>query len=170
MSGSFFGIGAGLKEEEGKIKISNVMAGTPSWKQGELKAGDEIQKVGQGKAEPDDITGFEVEDVVKKIRGPKGTEVRLTVKKEDGSTKVIPIIRGEISLEDVFAKSAVIKTPTGPVGYIYLPEFYADFNNSSSKRRCAEDVAIEVEKAENMPALPASSSTFATTVAARSAM
>lgn len=148
MSGTFFGIGAGLKEEDGKIKISNVMPGTPSWKQGELKAGDEIQKVGQGKAEPDDIQGFEVEDVVKKIRGPKGTEVRLTVKREDGSIKVIPIIRGEVSIEETFAKSAVIKSPSGPVGYIYLPEFYADFQHQDG-RRCAEDVAKEVQKLKN---------------------
>jgi carboxyl-terminal processing protease len=149
MSGTFFGIGAALKEDEdGKIKISNIMAGTPSWKQGELKAGDEIQKVGQGKAEPDDIQGFAVEDVVKKIRGPKGTEVRLTVKREDGSIKVIPIIRGEVSVEETFAKSAVIKSPTGPVGYIYLPEFYANFTDPNG-RRCAEDVGIEVQKLKN---------------------
>ncbi len=148
MSGTFFGIGAGLKEEDGKIKISTIMAGTPSWKQGELKANDEIQKVGQGSAEPDDIQGFEVEDVVKKIRGPKGTEVRLTVKREDGSIKVIPIIRGEVSIEETFAKSAVIKSPSGPVGYIYLPEFYADFQHTGG-RRCAEDVAAEVQKLKN---------------------
>lgn len=149
MSGSFFGIGAALKEEEGKIKITNVMAGTPSWKQGDLKAGDEIQKVGQGSAVPDDIQGFEVEDVVKKIRGPKGTEVRLTVKRVDGSIKVIPIIRGEVSIEETFAKSAIIKSLSGPVGYIYLPEFYNDFSGNGSKRKCAEDVAIEIGKLKN---------------------
>lgn len=149
MSGTFFGIGAGLREEDGKIKITNIMTGSPSWKQGELKAGDEIQKVGQGKAEPEDVQGFEVEDVVKKIRGEKGTEVRLTVKRVDGSTKVIPIIRGEVSIEETFAKSAIIKSPSGPVGYIYLPEFYADFRGTNGGRRCAEDVAIEVQKLKN---------------------
>ena len=146
MSGSFYGIGAGLSDkEEGKIKITNIMTGSPSWRQGELKAGDEIQKVGQGKAEPEDIQGFEIEDVIKKIRGDKGTEVRLTVKRVDGSIKVIPIIRGEVLIEETFAKSAIIKGANGPVGYIYLPEFYADFNHING-RRCAEDVAIEVNK------------------------
>jgi len=145
MSGTFFGIGAQLKDEDGKIKIAAIIAGSPCWKQGELKAGDEIIKVAQGNAEPVDVQGYEIEDAVKLIRGEKGTEVRLTVKKVNGATQVIPIIRGEVLLEDVFAKSAVIKSDIGPVGYIYLPEFYSDFQHING-RRCAEDVAIEVIK------------------------
>jgi carboxyl-terminal processing protease len=148
MSGTFFGIGAQLKDEEGKIKIASIIAGSPCWKQGELKAGDEIVKVAQGPAEPVDVQGYEIEDAVKLIRGEKGTEVRLTVKKVNGATQVIPIIRGEVLLEEVFAKSAIIKTDDGPVGYIYLPEFYSDFQHIDG-RRCAEDVAIEVMKLKN---------------------
>lgn len=145
MSGSFVGIGAGLKDEDGKIKITDIKPGTPAWRQGELKAGDEIQKVGQGKAEPEDIQGYEITDVIKRIRGEMGTEVRLTVKRVDGSIKVISIIRGKVDIEETFAKSAIIKGPDGPVGYIYLPEFYADFNKANG-RRCAVDVAEEVRK------------------------
>ena len=145
MSGSFVGIGAGLKDEEGKIKITDIKPGTPAARQGELKAGDEIQKVAQGAAEPEDIQGYDITDVIKKIRGEMGTEVRLTVKRVDGSMKVIPIIRGKVEIEETFAKSAIIKGSEGPVGYIYLPEFYADFNKMNG-RRCAEDVAKEVEK------------------------
>jgi carboxyl-terminal processing protease len=148
MSGSFVGIGAQLKDEDGKIKVAAILPGTPSQKQGELKAGDEILKVGQGKQEPEDIQGFEIDDVVQRIRGKKGTEVRLTVKKVDGAIKVIAITRGEVQLEETFAKSAVIQSPKGPVGYIYLPEFYADFNHLNG-RRCAEDVKIEVQKLKN---------------------
>ena len=148
MSGTFFGIGAQLKDEEGKIKVAAIITGSPSWKQGDLKAGDEIIKVGQGKEEPIDIQGFDIDDAVQKIRGKKGTEVRLTVKRVDGSTKVIPIVRGEVMLEEVFAKSAIIQSPGGPVGYIYLPEFYADFQKING-RRSAEDVAIEVQKLKN---------------------
>ncbi len=145
MSGSFFGIGASLKDEEGKTKVAAIIPGSPSWKQGELKAGDEITKVAQGTGEPLDIQGFDISDVVSKIRGKKGTEVRLTVKKVDGSVKVISIIRDEVSIEETFAKSAIFKSPGGPVGYIYLPEFYADFNHVNG-RRCADDVAREVLK------------------------
>jgi len=147
MSGSFFGIGAQLKEnpDDGKITITSIVTGSPSWKQGELKADDEIQKVAQGENTPVNVTGFELNDVVKLIRGEKGTEVRLTVKKPDGTIKVIPIIRGVVSLEETFAKSAIINSPNGRIGYVYLPEFYADFNHTSG-RRCAIDVQEEVKK------------------------
>ena len=69
------------------------MPGSPCWKQGQLKVGDLITKVAQGDKEPVDIVGMRVDDAVKLIRGKKGTEVRLTVKKPDGSIVVIPIIR-----------------------------------------------------------------------------
>lgn len=148
MSGSFFGIGARLQDKEGKIMIASIIAGSPCWKQGELKAGDEIIKVGQGDAEPVDIQGYEMDDAIKLIRGPKGTEVRLTVKSASGATKVIPIIRGEVQLEETFARSAIIKSDEGNIGYIYLPEFYAPFNETSS-RHSAEDVALEIMKLKN---------------------
>lgn len=145
MSGEFFGIGAQLKIEDDKIKIASIVPGSPSWKQGELKANDEIIKVGQGSAEPEDVQGFELEDVVQKIRGEKGTEVRLTVRRIDGSIKVIPIIRGKVALEETFAKSALINTDKGKIGYIYLSEFYSNFS-SADGRRSADDVAKEVAK------------------------
>lgn len=145
MSGEFFGIGAQLKIEDEKVKIASIIPGSPSWKQGELKANDEIIKIGQGTAEPEDVQGYELDEVVQKIRGEKGTEVRLTVRKMDGSSKVIPIIRGKVALEETFAKSAVITTPQGPVGYIYLNEFYSNFN-SADGRRSADDVGKEVAK------------------------
>lgn len=148
MSGTFFGIGARLQNDDGKIKIESVIPGSPCWKQGDLKAGDEIQKVAQGEEEPVDIQGFDIEDAVKLIRGKKGTEVRLTVKKVNGAIQVIPIIRGEVFIDEVFAKSAIINSDAGPVGYIYLPEFYSDFQHING-RRCAEDVAIEVMKLKN---------------------
>lgn len=145
MSGTFFGIGAQLKPEDGKVKVAAIISGSPSWKQGELKAGDEIQKVGQGAQEPVDVQGYDLDEVVALIRGKKGTEVRLTVKRLDGSVKVIPIIRGEVQIEETFAKSALINNPGGPIGYIYLPEFYSDFQRVNG-RRCAEDVANEIQK------------------------
>ena len=145
MSGSFSGIGAQLQQKDGKVEITAIIAGSPSWKQGELKANDEITKVAQGKDEPVDVEGWDLEDVVSKIRGPKGTEVRLTVKRADGSQRVIAITRGEVAIEETFAKSALIEGPTGPIGYITLPEFYADFRQQSG-RRSGTDVAIEVEK------------------------
>ena len=145
MSGSFFGIGAQLKTDGDKTMVAAIVTGSPSWKQGELKAGDEITKVAQGDKPPVDIQGYEINDVVKLIRGEKNTEVRLTVKKVDGSIKIVPIMRGVVQLEETFAKSAIIKGKTGNIGYIFLPEFYADFNHTSG-RRCAVDVENEVKK------------------------
>jgi carboxyl-terminal processing protease len=145
MSGRFYGIGAQLKDEDGKIKIASLVTGGPAWKSGDLKENDEIIKVAQGKEEPVDVTGYAVSDAVKLIRGAeKGTEVRLTVKKVDGSTKVIVLLRDDIKLEDTFAKSAIIKGEN-KVGYIYLPEFYADFERPNGAR-CAADVAKEIQK------------------------
>lgn len=151
LKGSFYGIGAQLKEDDGKIKISALITGGPAWKGGELKAEDEVIKVAQGKEEPVDVTGYSVTDAVKIIRGAKkGTEVRLTVRRLDGSVHVIPIIRDEIKLDDKFAKSAIINSDH-KVGYIYLPEFYVDFANPNGAK-CSDDIAKEIEKlkAENV--------------------
>jgi carboxyl-terminal processing protease len=145
MSGEFYGIGAQLQLVDDRVKISSIVPGSPCWKQGELKANDIILKVAQGDGEPEDIQGYDLEDVVQKIRGEKGTEVRLTVKHMDGSIKVIPIIRGKVALEETFAKSAIITTEKGKMGYIYLSEFYSNFN-SADGRCLAEDVAKEVAK------------------------
>lgn len=143
MSGRFFGIGASLREEDGNIKIATLLTGSPAWKSGEITAGDLIIKVAQGKEEPVDITGFMVEDAVKLIRGKKGTEVRLQIKKSDGIIKTVTLIRDEIVQDETFAKSAVINTPKGKIGFIYLPEFYADFDNPKGAR-CSDDVRKEV--------------------------
>jgi carboxyl-terminal processing protease len=107
-------------------------------------------KVAQGKDEPVDLTGYLVEDAVKIIRGSKGTEVRLTLRKQDGSVKIVPIIRDEIVQDEGFARSAIINGAKR-IGYIYLPEFYADFERPNGARS-AIDVAREVQKlkAENV--------------------
>lgn len=151
MKGSFFGIGAVIKEEDGKIKIGALQTGMPAWKSGEIKENDELLKVGQGNAEPVDVTGYAVQDAVKLIRGAeKGSTVKLTLRKIDGSIKVVALQRDDIRLDETFAKSAIIKGEH-KIGYIYLPEFYADFEKPGGAR-CSDDVAKEIEKlkAENV--------------------
>jgi carboxyl-terminal processing protease len=144
MSGQFEGIGAKLQSRDGILKVSEIIVGSPSFKQGELKAGDEIHKVAQGLAEPVDITNMDMEDAIDLIKGKKGTEVRLTVKKPDGSFKVIAIIRDVIEIEETYAKSAIINNKR-KIGYIYLPMFYADFTRNGA-HRCAADMRKELEK------------------------
>ena len=145
LSGRFYGIGAQLKDDDGSIKIAALITGSPAWKSQKVQVNDEIIKVGQGKDVPVDVRGYAVTDVVKLIRGTKGTEVRITFKKTDGSTDVVPIIRDEIVQDEQFARSAVINEPTGKIGYIFLPEFYADFERSDGNR-CSQDVANEIIK------------------------
>lgn len=145
LSGRFYGIGAQLKEDDGKIKVASLVAGGPAWKSGNIQVEDEIIKIAQSKAEPVDVTGYAVTDAVKLIRGSeKNSEVRLTLKKEDGTIKVVSLMRDVISLDETFARSAII-SGVHKIGYIYLPEFYADFERPDG-RRCAIDVAKEIEK------------------------
>ncbi|HXD76889.1 MAG TPA: carboxy terminal-processing peptidase [Puia sp.] len=145
MSGRFFGIGASLKDDDGTIKIATLLTGSPAWKSGQVNVGDAILKVGQGSQEPVDLTGFTIPDAVKIIRGTKGTEVKLTLKKTDGAIKVVSLIRDEIVQDEKFARSVIINSGKGRIGYIYLPEFYADFENSNGNR-CYIDVAKELVK------------------------
>ncbi len=146
MTGQLEGIGATLQEKDGYIKVSSIVSGSPCWKQGQLKAGDLIIKAAQGDKEPVDMAGMRVEDAVKLIRGKKGTEVRLTVKKPDNSIIVIPIIRDVIILDETFAQSAIIDKEKR-IGYIRLPGFYADFSkDKTSGRTCSDDVKKELEK------------------------
>jgi carboxyl-terminal processing protease len=146
MSGHFFGIGASLLDEDGNISIKGLVTGSPAWKSGQVSEGDIITKVAQGNQEPVDLAGYLVEDAVKLIRGTKGTEVRLTLKKKDGTIKIVSLVRDEIIQDEAtFARSAIVNSPKGKIGYIFLPEFYADFDNPKGNR-CSLDVAREVMK------------------------
>jgi len=145
MSGRFYGIGASLQYDEGNIKIASVLTGSPAWKSGDIQAGDLIVKVAQGKEDPIELTGFVVTDAVKLIRGKKGTEVKLTLRKQDGSLKTVSLIRDEIVQDETFARSAIVQENGSKIGYIFLPEFYADFDKPDGNRSYV-DVAKEVIK------------------------
>jgi carboxyl-terminal processing protease len=145
MSGKLEGIGARLQKKNDYTEISELISGGPAWRGKELEAGDVVLKVAQGDAEPVDVVGMRLDDVVKKIKGPKGTEVRLTVKRTDGSVRVISIIRDEVEMEETYARSSIVEKEGAKYGIIYLPKFYIDFENNDS-RDAAKDVAIEVEK------------------------
>lgn len=84
MRGSLEGIGALLREEDGYIKVVNIIPGSASARQGMLQAEDIILEVAQGDEDPVEITDMRLRDAVRLIRGPKGAEVRLTVKKLTG--------------------------------------------------------------------------------------
>ena len=145
MSGSFEGIGARLQKKSEGVEISELISGGPAWRGRELEAGDLILKVAQGKEEAIDITSMRLDDVVKKIKGPKGTEVRLTVKKVDGTIQIISIIRDEVETEETFAKSSIVEKDGKKFGIIYLPKFYISFDDKNN-RDAYKDVALEIER------------------------
>jgi len=146
MSGQLEGIGAQLQEKDGYIKITNIIPGGPSSLQGELMTNDLILKVKQEGGEPVEIIDWRINDAVKIIRGKKGTKVTLTVRKPDGSVKNITITRDVVVLEETYAKSLILHDQDNvKTGYIYLPTFYADFQNPRG-RFSWKDVKVEVEK------------------------
>ncbi len=150
MRGSLEGIGALLREDDGLIKVISIIPGSASARQGSLKAGDIILQVAQEGEEPVDITDMRLRDAVRLIRGPKGEAVRLTVKKTDGITEVIRIVRDVVQIEETFVKSSVIESEGGrKTGYIFIPSFYRDFEgtkNGASGRNSTDDTLKEVLK------------------------
>ena len=144
MSGQLEGIGAQLQQKDGITKVASIVPGSASYKQGQLKPGDVILKVAQGSAEPVDITDMRLDDAVILVRGKKGTEVRLTVKKPDASIVVIPLIRDIVVIEETFAQSVILNGKK-KIGYIKLPSFYADFSGNGG-HSSSRDVKKELQK------------------------
>ena len=146
MSGKLEGIGARLQRKGINTQVFKLVSGVPAWKQGELEAGDIILAVAQGNKEPLDIVGMRLDDAIKFIKGKKGTEVRLTVKKKlDGSTKIISIIRDIVELDETFVKSSIVEKNGKKYGLINLPKFYIDFDEKSY-RDSAKDMEKEIER------------------------
>ncbi len=147
MSGKLEGIGAQLQQKDDEIKVTSIVPGSPSYRNGKLKPGDIIVKVAQGSAEPVDVSEMRLDKAIQLIRGKKGTEVRLTVKKPDATFEVITLIRDVIVLEDSYAQSFMINNEK-KIGYIRLPGFYADFSGGGG-RDCAKDIKTELNKLKN---------------------
>lgn len=145
MRGTLEGIGALLQEDGEYIKVVEIIPGGAAWRQGELKPGDLILEVAQGKEEEVvDLYNMRVDEAVRYIRGKKGTEVRLTVKKPDGQIVTISIIRDIVVLEETYARQALLSPARAGgdaarrYGYIYLPSFYRDFANVNGRSAAAD--------------------------------
>lgn len=142
---SLEGIGALLRPEDGITKVASLVPGGAAQKGGQLKVNDKIVGVAQSKGEKVDVIDMDIRNVVKLIRGPQGTEVILTVKR-DGKTLHIPVIREKIQLTDRAAKSTVHEVVIAKgkaskdavkhkVGVIDLPSFYVDFSGQQENRK-----------------------------------
>lgn len=135
MSLSLEGIGAVLSSEDEYTKVVSIVPGGPADKAGQLKPGDKITSVAQGKdGKLEDVVGMRLDDVVKLIRGPKRTVVRLEIipgAAKDGSTRIYEIVRDRVKLEEQDASKKIIEVTengkTSRIGVIEIPTFYIDF-------------------------------------------
>ncbi len=137
MSLSLEGIGARLQTENDYTRVSEVIAGGPADKTKLVNVNDRIIGVAQGAdGELVDVIGWRIDDVVKLIKGPKGTTVRLQILPAEtgvtGASKVVSLVRDKIKLEDQQAKKSIINYEKNgkllKFGVITLPSFYMDFD------------------------------------------
>lgn len=143
MSGKFEGIGARLSKRDQAIKVVDIIAGGPLWRDQLMEVGDEIQLVRQEEGDAVDIRSMRLDDAIKLIKGPKGSTVHLTIKKVDGTIETIPVKRDLVVLEESYARSSVINRLDQKYGLIHLPKFYVDFK-SYKEKNAAHDVEQEV--------------------------
>ncbi len=125
------GIGAELRSDDENTKVVRLVPGGPAARQGQLKPGDKIVGIAQGKdGEVSDVIGWRLDEVVDLIRGKKNTQVKLEVQGSDSQKKQIVITRDTVKLEDQAAQKGIFEVKDGDttrkVGVIYLPTFYID--------------------------------------------
>ena len=145
MSGKFEGIGARLQKRNQEVKIVEIISGGQVWRDELIEVGDIILKVGQPNEEPVDISGMRFDDSILLIKGPKGTQVILTIKRVDGTIEDVVVTRDVVELEETYARSSLIKDDTGTFGLIELPKFYINFEDYNA-RNAATDVKKELEQ------------------------
>ncbi|MBN8709053.1 MAG: carboxy terminal-processing peptidase [Verrucomicrobia bacterium] len=147
---SLVGVGAVLASEDGYAKIKEVVPGGPADLDGRLKVNDRIAAVAQGTDDFEDVVDMKLDKVVEKIRGKKGSTVRLMVIPGDATDpskrKVVEIVRDEVKLKDQEAKAELLDLKssddkTARIGWITLPSFYANMDDSGAPKSTTEDVA-----------------------------
>lgn len=152
---SLVGVGAVLSSEDGYAKIKEVVPGGPADRDGRLVVNDRVAAVAQGDGEFEDVVDMKLDKVVEKIRGKKGTVVRLLVipaeATDPSKRKIVDIRRDEVKLKDAEAKAEVIdmKGGGGPatrIGWITLPSFYANMDNQGPPRSTTADVSALIER------------------------
>ena len=148
ISGKFEGIGARLQKKNQEVEITEIIVGGPVWKAKALEVGDVILKVAQKEEAPVEIGSMRLSDAVKLIKGPKGTEVYLTIKRVSGLIEDIVITRDIVELEESYAKASIILKNNKQYGFIQLPKFYIDFKDQNS-RNAASDIKKEIELLKN---------------------
>ena len=149
ISGKFQGIGARLFKRNQQVEISEIIIGGPVWRDNLLNVGDIIIAVAQSaEEEPTEISLRKLSDATDLIKGEKGTNVFLTVKRVDGGVEQVEITRDIVELEETYAKSSIIKDESNIYGLINLPRFYVDFDDYG-ERNAASDIKKEILELKN---------------------
>ena len=149
ISGKFQGIGARLFKRNQQVEISEIIIGGPVWRDNLLNVGDIIIAVAQSaEEEPTEISLMKLTDATDLIKGEKGTNVFLTVKRVDGGIEQVEITRDIVELEETYAKSSIIKDDSNIYGLINLPRFYVDFDDYG-ERNAASDIKKEILELKN---------------------
>ena len=152
---SLEGIGAVLRAETEYTVVQRTIAGGPARQSGQIHGGDRIVGVAQGlDGAMEDVIGWRLQDVVDKIRGPKGSVVRLQILPKsagsDGVSREVSLVRNEIKLEDQAAKSYLIddmpQAPGVRVGVVEIPAFYRDFRAESEGKRDFRSTTRDVRR------------------------
>ena len=139
MSGSLEGIGALLREHDDYVEVVEIVPGGASYRHGGLAPGDLILSVAAEGQDPVDVVDMRLDDVVKMIRGPKGTVVHLRLQKPTGNQETIAITRDVVVVEETYARGAIVNHKgQPPIGYIHLPSFYG--GRGAGQRTAAGDV------------------------------
>ncbi|NTW52458.1 MAG: carboxy terminal-processing peptidase [Chlorobiaceae bacterium] len=154
MSRSLEGIGAKLQMENEYTVVNEIIPGGPAFRNNQLKKGDRIVGVGQGSSgEIVDVIGWRINDVVKKIRGRKGTVVRLKVlpasQANKGPSKVITIVRAKVDLQEQAASKKIVYQNGHKIGVIVIPSFYLDFEGEKMKKKDYNSTTKDVTKILN---------------------
>lgn len=163
MARSMEGIGATLQMENEVTKIVSLVPGGPAFKSKQLNAGDRIVAVAQGlNGDFEDIVGWRIDNVVSKIKGPKGTVVKLKVipvgKELSSKPVVIILTREKVILADQSAqkkvKTLTVDGKTYKMGIISVPAFYADFKamqmGDPNFKSTTRDVKLLIDTLKNM--------------------
>ena len=141
--GYYFGLSI-IENDKRQIELAKLMPGSPAWNCGELNQGDIfLQLQWEGKA-PIDLDGASAEEVSEILDNSNERKMEFTVKKQDGMIKKVSLTKEKIRNDDNNVKGFVLKGAT-KIGYIYLPGFYTDFEQTLPTS-CANDVAKEVVK------------------------
>lgn len=150
---SLEGIGATLKSEDGYTIVDSLVTGGPAEKSGQIKPNDKIIAVGQQNGDMLDIIGMDLNKVVQKIRGPKGTRVRLSILRESKTRAseqfLITIVRDKIKLVDQAVKHEIKLVGGKKYGVIKVPSFYEDMEgvrkHVAGAASCSSDVRRALE-------------------------